>query len=320
MRQFTNCAGQLGAWTRTQCAQPPWTATYGVARSLIALGLMGTLLLTTPGALFSPGQGVVATAACSGWKHASLFCLAGTAHHEAMVWPAVAILVLVVIGWRPRWTGPLHWWVAASFLATATIQDGGDQAAVALTFLLIPVTVTDPRRWHWQSPPGDTTDLQRVVGHLGMFLVCVQVAVIYLDSGIAKLGVTDWFNGTALYYILLSPTFGVPLWVHPFVHAILAHSIIVTLLTWTVPVLEVGIGLSILGPKWLRRALFPLGLLFHLAIAVVMGLVSFSLSMSGALVLLLVPIDSHHIAKVVERVDRRRSFRTTNPLIAGTRL
>jgi len=46
-------------------------------------------------------------------------------------------------------TGALHWYVAYSFINSATVIDGGDHIASILAFLLLPVTLTDTRKWHW---------------------------------------------------------------------------------------------------------------------------------------------------------------------------
>ncbi|MFH6682314.1 hypothetical protein RI119_04800 [Bacillus amyloliquefaciens] len=61
----------------------------------------------------------------------------------------ICILILVVIGWRPRLTGFFHWWISYSFQNSAVTLDGGDQVAAVFTLLLLPLTLTDPRKWHW---------------------------------------------------------------------------------------------------------------------------------------------------------------------------
>src|SRR6185369_7424444 len=88
----------------------PWTDVYGVARSLIALGTLGTLLTHDASLLFMPsGQTMIEIEPLGLAARFTLFFLVPTALLPAARWFAIGALLLVISGWRPRWTGLLHW-------------------------------------------------------------------------------------------------------------------------------------------------------------------------------------------------------------------
>src|SRR5271155_4570309 len=106
----------IGRWVRPRLAAP-WGSGLGLARTILALGTLGTLLATTPKVLMSPLAGEPPPPACGGLGHGG----------QIARFVCVAILLLVASGWRPRLTAIPHWYVAWSLIANATIQDGGDQ-------------------------------------------------------------------------------------------------------------------------------------------------------------------------------------------------
>jgi antimicrobial peptide system SdpB family protein len=278
-----------GAWARSKIANAPWGSGLGLGRTVLALGTLGTLLATPPQVLLSPMPGGVTVPACVGLARASIWCVL-PGNPQLARWLSVAVLAAVASGWRPRLTTIPHWWVSWSLFASVSIQDGGDQITAVLTLLLIPLALTDPRRWHWQpTPPGRGGPLPRIIGVLALLLIQIQVAAVYLDAGIAKLGVPDWANGTAMFYIFRNAIYGAPSWLSPMLSAITNLPVGVALLTWGAVVLEVILGLALLLPRQLRPLLLAAGLLFHDMIALSMGLISFDLAMSAALLLYLLP-------------------------------
>ncbi|BCB89606.1 sporulation-delaying protein SdpB family protein [Phytohabitans suffuscus] len=281
---------RLGHAARRWVESPPWSNVYGLARTLLALGTLGTLVFSPVDALFTPAQGIPPAPHCGGIRAASLFCVVGQGHLEVARWVAVAILVVVASGWRPALTAVPHWWVAVSLHASATLLDGGDQVTAVLTLLLLPVALTDRRRWHWQPPVG-RHDYATLAAVVGMFLIRVQVAGIYLQASVAKLGVAEWRDGTALYYWLNHPMFGAPMWLRGALRPFLSWGPGVATLTWGTLVLEFALAIGLFLPKRRWAPLLVGGLALHGGIALLMGLWSFSLAMFAALVLYLRPWD-----------------------------
>jgi len=285
---------RIGRWARGWAAIDPWTNVYGFARTLLALGTALTLTFSSSGALFGPALNTPPAPYCDGARKISLFCLAN-GHLDLARIPAVLILLLVASGWRPRITGLLHWWVSFSFQASALIVDGGDHVSEVLTLLLLPVTLTDSRRWHWQPPHAaaapERSEAARFVARFALLAIRVQVCGIYLHSSIGKMSVPEWVDGTALYYWLSDPLFGAPSWLSPAIMPLVTHGLTVTLLTWGVIFLELVLaaGLLISPKRW--PTLLALGIALHSGIALIQGLTSFALAMIAALILFFRPPD-----------------------------
>jgi antimicrobial peptide system SdpB family protein len=281
---------QLGRWARPRLSAPVCGSGLGLARTLLALGTLGTLVFTDPVALMSPLAGGVVPPMCTGVTNAGIWCVA--ANLASARWISVALLVIVASGWRPRLTAIAHWYVAWSLIANATLQDGGDQITAVLTLLLIPICLTDSRRWHWTPSKPSTSEIgaRQVVGRIGLLLIQIQVTVIYLHASMAKLGVEEWTDGTAMYYWSRHPTFGAPGWLRPVMDFVSGSPLGVTAITWGSVALEFSLAIAIfLGPQ-VKRVLLVAGVMFHAGIAVHMGLVSFLAATSAGLVLALWPV------------------------------
>ena len=266
----------------------PWTNVYGLARSMLALATLLTLLGDSSERLFDPMKipdaGIIDRSAVNGL---SLFFLLRN-HLGTAKLLAVVILLLVISGWRPRWTGVLHWWVAFSFAASASLIDGGDLVASTLSLLLVPVTLTDRRPWHWQGI-GTGGNAASVLAQTGLLLVRIQVAVIYLFAAVLKFPNEEWANGTALYYVWSSAAFGPGSVLRPLT-SLIGPTVLIVPLTWSVLVLELCLAAALVAPLRFRSRLLPVAVLFHLGIAVLHGLPTFALTMSAALVLYLRPV------------------------------
>ena len=287
-------------------AQNPWTNVYGVARSIIALASAVTLMTNDASGLFMPASGLPEAPRCDGVAVAGLYCLSPSL--DLARWIAVAALLVVASGWRPRWTAVPHWYVTWSYFSSATILDGGDQMAAILTFLLLPIALGDGRRWHWQPPrargSGSTTVVLAALA--AVLLIRVQLAYVYAEAAVGKLRVEEWRNGTATFYYLLDPVFGAASWQRSIMTAVLHSPVGVLASTWGTLLLEALLFAGLLAARPYRRLLLPLGLAFHLGIAFFQGLPSFSLTMCAALLLYLRPV-TEPFAFPVSALSRLRS-------------
>lgn len=283
---------RLGRWARPRMGAVPWSSGAGLARTILALGTLGTLLATPSDVLLSPLVGGVQPPLCEGVAGASLWCVAPHERPELARWISIGVLAVVASGWRPRLTAVPHWWISWSFVASVTVQDGGDQITAVLTLALLPLTLTDPRRWHWQrlpsaSGPGPAA---RVAAYAALLLIQLQMAGLYFQASIAKLSVQEWADGTALYYWFTNVIFGAPGYLHPLTSFVSSSGLLVALATWGSLALEFALAIAIfLGPRT-KALLLAAGLLFHDAIALTMGLVSFDAAMTGGLLLYLLPV------------------------------
>ncbi len=301
----------------------PFTNVYGVARTLLALGTLMTLATSTGDALFRPiSMSSNDAGQLSAFAKCGLFVLLAP-HYEVARWVGVLVLAVVASGWRPRWTGILHWWVSASAFSALITMDGGDQCTSVLTLVLVPLTLCDSRRWHWSAERAIQSardEIRARIGASAFWMARLQVAIIYLHAAVGKCGVDEWSNGTAIYYWLTDPSIAVPVQYQDWVLALLAPRWSAPALTWGVIVLEYALFLAIAMSKHnpLRKWLLWIGLGFHVGNVLFFGLVSFMFAMSAALVLLLRPHDRPiqfpSFAWPTEHWPRRFSVRADRPL------
>lgn len=313
----------LGRWARPRMAAAPWASGVGLARTLLALGTLGTLLATSPQALMAPLADGTRPPVCVGPTQIGIWCVVPGWDGQAARWLSVAVLLVTASGWRPRLTGIPHWYVSWSLMVNATVVDGGDQVTAVLTLLLIPLTLTDPRRWHWQRAPERDLGLARVVAYGSVVLIQIQVAILYLHASVAKLGVREWADGTALFYWLRNPMFGAPGWLRPVIDPLTGSPFGVALLTWSAIALEFALALAIVLHPRVRPPLLVAGLAFHWAIAIVMGLISFSTAMSAALLLYLLPVGRQlsvpePVRRLVDQVPTRPARRRYPEALAAS--
>ena len=293
----------------------PWTNVYGLGRSLLAAGTASTLIFSSSNALFRPAWGVSEVPICTGLSRIGVFC-ASFHHLELARWIAVIILVIVASGWRPRYMGLLHWWVSFSLATSAVMVDGGDQVTAVLTLLLLPVTLTDRRAWHWQNSEHHVADWKYLLAISSLVAVRIQVAGIYFHAAVGKLGVQEWTDGTALYYWITHPDFGASRLVWHLVEPLVRHGTTLALMTWGAIILELFLFAALVMPKKAWSYFLLAGLTFHAGIAIIHGLVSFSLAMAGALVLYLRPSEKPFIAPAF--VHFKKTVRTISSYTSRT--
>ncbi|ADV94851.1 MULTISPECIES: sporulation-delaying protein SdpB family protein [Bacillus] len=273
----------------------PWTNVYGLARSIMALSTALTLALNDSSIFFRPGAGQE-TPYCNGTY--SIFCTVPNNHIylNLIRWICVILLLVVVSGWRPRLTGIIHWWISYSLQVSAMTIDGGEQVSAVFTLLLLPITLTDSRKWHWENIKTGTDlnnkkDLYfRVIALTTFVFIRIQIAILYFNSATAKLADQDWLNGTAVYYYAQDPMLGFPPLLHTLFNDFLSSPLVV-IPTWGTLIIQLLLFAFLFSPKSYRKYMFIIAILMHEIFAVMFGLISFSMIMLGILILYLRPLE-----------------------------
>lgn len=252
-----------------------------VGRTIIATAQLLTVLATSNASLFSSGVGPSGPR-CDGGRLLALWCLLpGEGGMNAARVLTVLIFAAAAVGYRPAWTCVPHWYATFSLGTVAGPVDGGDMAARIVTLLLVPILVGDDRRWHWSPPHAGPPAADRGLGYAAHLALRAQVAVIYLQAGAAKLADPYWRRGTALSYWLHSHYWGVAPALRGWTYPLLATPWVARPMTWSVPVLEVGIAAAMPMAVSARRPAIAAAVALHGAIIVLMGLTSFGLIMIG---------------------------------------
>ena len=285
--------GRLSRWVMLWIERPIWTQNLGIARTLLALTGLATLTFSSMDTLMRPGAGIDIVPNCAGPARISAWCVMDPADNGWIQILCIGILALAASGWRPRITAIPMWWVLFSDQASFTTVDGGDQVAAVLALLLIPVSLTDSRRFHWRhvpaAEPAGADVYAGVLARVTLVVIKVQVSFIYINACLSKLGVAEWLDGTSIYYWLRDPMFGPAGPLREVTDVMMLNPVLVASVTWGTLILEFLLGISLFLSQRTKFVLLPLGVVFHLGIAVTMGLWTFAFAMWGALLLSLWP-------------------------------
>jgi hypothetical protein len=173
----------------------------------------------------------------------------------------------LVYGYRTRIAGAL---ALVTFLLLGArlpeLGDGGDNVTrLVLTYMLFALP-------HGKEPKRGS--LAVWLHNVAILAIGLQIGVLYLTSGFLKATGAKWSNGTAMYLISQVEWFS-----HPGMRSVFRNAFATTFASYSAMFFQIWFPVAIwtrLRPMWIAVAI-----LFHLGIALFMGLVCFSLAMIG---------------------------------------
>lgn len=282
------------------------------ARALLALATLSVLVSTSWANLTPEIAGLGRPSYCEPPLSIGLFCLDTS---PDKIWArsfAIAALGLVVLGVLPAVSSWLHAWVAFSFSVGIGLPDGGEQVSQVVTGLVVLMCLDD---WSWcawlprlgaLSKSDLITERSAGVRWAAWMGLRMQMAYIYLHSGISKISQEDWLNGSAMYYFVRDPSFGGSGLVGDLAKWITGMDLGVAFLTWTPILFEIIIALLILGNSPKRRLALCMAMILHFGIIILLGLWSFGFIMVSSVALACLP-GSHGDSKSVHTGPNNRS-------------
>jgi antimicrobial peptide system SdpB family protein len=252
-----------------------------LGRLLLATATLTIVVFTPDAVLFTDATSRSAGIQWGGVRSASLWCLSGelTGSYAVARFATIAVLLLIATGYRPRWTCVPHWYVTFSLASSMAAINGGDNAAVIATMLAVPLCLGDERRWQWARPTRPLSAAWRGRSYATQLVVRLQVFFIYIVAASTKLLDPAWRDGSALYFALQDPTYGLPASALDAVAPVLTSRWLIALATWAVIAVQVVIAMAVLGRRRERLLAVVLVTGLHLGIIVLMGLTSFGLVM-----------------------------------------
>jgi antimicrobial peptide system SdpB family protein len=266
-----------------------------VARLLLAAGLLFTILFNDVYTIFRPTEISFESPICLQYNFFGIFCLLNK-HLWAAKLISIIMLVFTISGYFPLIGNIFLWYVSFSFYSSSLIIDGGDQVTLVISALMIPIFLANNDVNIYTNrkllSSSKFNFLRTSIATIVFFFVILQVVVLYLQAGIAKLYTTEWANGTALYYWLHTDNLSVTSWVTYLLDPFLSNKYLLPLFTWSVIGFEVLLAFSSLFSYKLRKIVFLLGVGFHFFIVIIFGLFSFFFAMTAALFLLLRPLNN----------------------------
>lgn len=287
----------------------PWTNVYGLARSLMGLSLLLTLSLNDVQTIFRPSSGADQITKDNMF---SLFTLVPQEYLYLNIvrYIFIIILIFVVIGYRPRFTGILHFYIAYSLNGAGITIDGGEQVNTVLSLLMIPITLTDSRKWHWGEVDKNTLlnkDIAKIITFVSYCAIRLQIAILYFHSTVAKLGNKEWVDGTAVYYYMQDKMLGLPHFIYSIFSPIF-NSWLIVIPTWGTLFIQIILFSALFINKKYWNKILIFALLFHELIAIMLGLISFSIVMIGALILYLKPLENRFKFKKIKAFSYKKIF------------
>ena len=209
----------------------------------------------------------------------------------------IVISILFCIGFGGRVTTVAHYiFLISLFLRNPALLDGGDNLAYLVLLYLIPVNATAVLAVKPKRRPLHDARISTVLHNMGIILIAMQLFVVYWASSLYKVQGKLWQDGTALYYILRIPEFSWPI----ITDHLTRHAWIIVITTYFAVLFQLMFPLLIAVRETRVAALF-LAALFHIGIAVLMGLTSFSVYMIATEAIFLSDL---HYRRVGVRLDR----------------
>lgn len=202
----------------------------------------------------------------SGWLN-SLLSFGGM---QSYWWVFVALqLASAILGWMGKFRFWSHLVLTLTMMSlvsrTWLMQTGGHQL---LVMLMIYFTVYEFGRMQ------RNTEWRPVFSRLAFWLCVGQVLLVYLASSVYKLMGLDWLNGTALKWVFSIEQFSL----HPLTDWIVETPWVYRSMTY------LSLGYQLLFPvlvfvRPVKKWFLLLGVLFHLGIAILMGVFDFGVIM-----------------------------------------
>jgi uncharacterized membrane protein YphA (DoxX/SURF4 family) len=214
----------------------------------------------------------------------------------------IALAVLWTVGWQARLVGLLMLIGEVSIIERAPlVGDQGDNILrVGLVLLLFMQTdeywSLAARRRARRDPHDPLLPrwLTNGIHNIALAALAFQLVVVYFSAGMAKARGDLWQHGTALYYPLQLQEFRP----FPFLNDLFTQvGLVVGVATYVVLLVELGFGFALLHPVARRVAIAGV-IVLHVAIAVLMALPWFSLSMIAFVAIFV-------SASAYEALDRR---------------
>jgi antimicrobial peptide system SdpB family protein len=263
------------------------TSIIGFARSLLALGLLLTLLFNNINVLI-PAHYVATLNQHSMQFRGNFFFLLSPSHLNITRLLAVSVLILIISGYYMQVTSILHCWITASFILTRSAYLGGDSINMLLTLLLIPVCIFDKRKNHWDTYHPENNNFY-FIQNLFLFFIKIQVAFIYADSVFLKLHVKEWRDGTVIYYWFNHNFFGLNAPFSNILKSLIERLPFSVSIAWGTLLFEALMSVGFLFPGKVKWVLLKCGIIFHFIILLIHGFALLFFAMSAALFLYLYP-------------------------------
>ena len=273
----------------------------------IGLGIVGLLGLLglTPVSAFWPADGILPASGGGFGLREQLQALGlGGVFGQALFAGLLVSFTCMALGYRTTLAVAAAW-------ALSVVQSRWNPLPLAgshrvLICLLFPLVWADSGRvLSMDARSGGSDSAPTMTPVWPLWLIRVQVAIIYLNSGLSKLLLEPWRDGSAVHYAVSSNLFqrfpgAIPAALEP----------LATVGTYLTLGWEIGFAFMLLHP-WTRRLALGFGIALHLVMGTMMELGTFSLVMLAGYLAFLEP---DRLPQILGAIRRRIPLMAPEPL------
>ncbi len=213
-----------------------------------------------------------------------------------IVFLLIGVFLLVINFPRPNYfiSALLFWYSVNYFRVHYAIINGSDIVLITFMFLVIGLSIYPVwKRW---------VGFQRLVFNGASLVLKIQIAIIYLLSGVDKLYAQAWRNGEAIHYML-----SIDYLMNPHLAGIFPDVPWLNFsIAWCVISFEILFPFLIWYKKT-RLWMLAIGTLFHIGISILLSLVDFGMIMIISYIIFLRDDD-------LDRIGMKKFFKTTPAL------
>ena len=163
----------------------------------------------------------------------------------------------------------IYFCVANLYHRTISIQNGGGDLLMLQLFFLMLMNENSGK-----MKEGNLKIIFTSLTNFAFIASQVQVIMVYVVSSIYKLQGSQWLDGSALYYVLVSGDYSL----HFIQKWITQNNLLLQFATWITLIFQLIFPIAIWSKK-LKPFLFAIGITIHLMIAFVMGILDFGILM-----------------------------------------
>ena len=196
-----------------------------------------------------------------------------TKYYPFFIFLQLSLLVLGILCIYPRFVSILIYIVTLNLDNRAyVILDGGNNL---LQIMLLYLIIVDPSTKHNPYKLDIINYVNNALSNLCFLMIRLQIVIVYLVSGLAKVDGTLWQNGTALYY-----TLNIDEYSHPLAKEIISKFPIISVIgTYCTLIYQLAFPWLVWNTK-IRSYLLSFGTLIHIQISFVMGLFMFGFAIA----------------------------------------
>ncbi len=183
--------------------------------------------------------------------------------------PFLGLIVAGLFGFHNVLTRSVVWFLFINLhFGNGSVSTGGHHLIQQLLFFHIFLFQVNDKKSSYLSSLG------RFIHHLAHYSIWLQIAILYLVSGVWKLKGDLWLDGSAMFLTLSFKEFGFP-WL---ANTINENTFFLQLLTWAVLAYQV-LFIVLVWIKPIRKWVLLFGAIFHISIIFLIGITDFGLFM-----------------------------------------